>query len=68
MTVERVYQCNLCNSRCEPDELTGIYWTGDGPGTIEFRSARNVEHHICQDCLGSIVSLVANNKPGEETF
>jgi len=66
MTVDRSYRCNLCHTKCEPDDLTGIYWT-DCPGAIEFRAARDVEHHICKHCLGSIARLV-NNNPEEGVF
>lgn len=54
MTVHRDYSCDLCREKEGPvykAELFGIYWVGK---VIEIRGVREVEHHLCRNCIESI--------------
>lgn len=61
MSVDRAYRCNLCRTGEAPigkADLFGIYWKqGATRETIEIRGVREVEHHLCRDCIESISSF-----------
>lgn len=53
MTVTRSYRCDLCHGS-DVNKLTGIYWTHSTALKREAFVAkpyREVEHHICDNCL-----------------
>lgn len=61
MTVKRIYECNLCHVQRAPDQLAGVQWGADMRTPLQ-RPAREVEHHICIDCL---IGLRAFTSPTE---
>jgi hypothetical protein len=56
MAVERTYKCDLCRDTYAVDDarLVGILWTDR---VFIYAPSRNVEHHLCANCIGSAVRL-----------
>ena len=52
MTVRKTYECDLCGS-WHNDKLIGIYWKANKE--IELKPYQTSEHHICLDCLTSLL-------------
>jgi hypothetical protein len=57
MAIDKTYRCDLCNDMHSPDDgkLVGIYWTTRQ--SIEVRSVRSVEHHLCRGCVEAIAAI-----------
>lgn len=57
MTCTRLYRCDLCSYGGDR-KLLGLYWqtivTGD---ILVVKPYREVEHHICLDCLKALQAI-----------
>lgn len=63
--IVRKYQCNLCRADKDLERLTGLHWQGPytGGGWVQA-NPKEVENHICDDCLRSVAAIAA--KPQEQ--
>ena len=57
MTITRTYYCDLCNDlhQWQDEDFIGIYWESNRK-LIE-KPAREVEHHLCFNCIKQIIEL-----------
>jgi hypothetical protein len=62
VTIDRIYRCNLCYVHRPPEQLFGVRWDGD-MRTPRQRPAREVEHHICADCVAGLRSFAGLSDP-----
>lgn len=56
--IERIYKCDLCRDKEEPEALIGLKWGGRDDVLMAF-SSRSTEHHICLRCLYSLQPIAA---------
>lgn len=58
MTTTRIYSCNLCRTAI-PDDASGrgVYFL---TSRIAFKPLREVEHHICNNCVRSVIEAAAS--------
>jgi len=70
VAIERIYRCNLCRDRLEPDgdpakRPIGLYWVSFPKGWTE-KPWRETETHVCVPCLSSLQALPARCGAGHQ--